>query len=879
MLVRRLAILALSTAPIVVAGAQEARRSMRAVRRTMPLVIDGKLNDPAWSLAPISAGFLQSYPKPNAPATDPIDVRVLYDNDAIYVGIRLFDAHPDSIAAPLARRDPSGIYSDWVHVLIDSYHDRRSAFLFSVSPAGVKRDALESNDTNEDPNWDAVWSVATTIDSTGWTAEFRIPLSQLRFGAAPEGGERVWGFQVVRDVARRNERDAWSPWLPTDGALVSRFGDLTGIAGVTSSSHTELLPYVSSRLTHAPADPGNPFFRANAGRASAGADVKIGLPHGFTITGAINPDFGQVEVDPEVVNLTAFETFFPEKRPFFTEGSGIFGFGQTRTYNNYEFQQYFYSRRIGGAPTRSIDATFVDAPDATAIAAAAKLTGRAGPWTVGFMDAVTPRESARFQSTSNGPAQTATVEPLSNYVVGRLRRDFGGGTTVVGSMFTLTDRSLGDAALAPLLHQRAEFGGVDFEHGWKRGLWYLSGYAAGSTVGGAPSVIAATQESAVHGFQRPDASYLHFDSTRASLTGGIAELALQKTGTNVGSVSLKTVSPGFEMNDLGFQSRADYHALSTLIGRQSFTAGRWFQNYSALVYANQTWNYGGTLIYDALGWAAYGLFKNFWSLNVGGNFAASTLDDRLTRGGPLARSPGSTLFNATVGSDTRRPLSFTAGWSGIWDSFGGGQNLAPTVSMTARPRSNVLLSITPTFRRQRVSHQYVETEIDPSASTMFGRRYVFAALDQTTFSADTRINWTFTPALSLQLYAQPFVSAGRYSRFGELERPSTSRYAVYGETQGTVSATKDTVLIDPDGVGGAPSFTIGNPDFNIRSLRGNAVLRWEYRPGSALFVVWQQRRVGSASFGDFDFERDVSAIFRQPLTNVFLVKLTYWLGL
>jgi hypothetical protein len=339
------------------------------------------------------------------------------------------------------------------------------------------------------------------------------------------------------------------------------------------------------------------------------------------------------------------------------------------------------------------------------------------------------------------------------------------------------------------------------------------------------------------------------------------------------------VSPGFEMNDLGFQSRADYQALSTLIGRQSFTAGRWFQNYSAVVYANQTWNYGGTLIYDALGWSTYALFKNFWSLNLGGNFAGSTLDDRLTRGGPLARSPGSTSLNVIVGSDTRKPFAFTAGWSGSWDSFDGGHNFAPAVSMTVRPKSNVLLSIAPTLRRQRASHQYVETEVDPSASATFGSRYVFASLDQTTFSADTRINWTFTPTLSLEVFAQPFVSAGRYSRFGELEQPSTSRYAVYGETRGTVSATTDSVRIDPDGVGGAPSFAIENPDFNIRSLRGNAVLRWEYRPGSALFVVWQQQRSGSTSFGDFDFERDVSAIFRQPLTNVFLVKLTYWLAL
>src|SRR5688572_16534026 len=388
------------TSPSATSSAAPAR-VMKATRAPSSIEIDGKLNEAAWAAAIPSGDFTQSYPNIGAKPVDPTEVRILFDDDAIYVGARMFDSRPDSIAAQLARRDATGIYSDWLHVVIDSYHDRRNAFRFAVNPRGVPKDVLHSDDRNEDLNWDAVWEVATTVDSAGWVAEYRIPFSQLRFGGAGKGVERVWGIQIQRDVARRNERDSWSPWKVTDPGYVSFSGDLVGIVDIPTPQRLEVMPYLSTKVTREPGDRSNPFFRATDASPSVGADVKYGLPGGLTLTATVNPDFGQVEVDPAVVNLSAFESFFPEKRPFFVEGASIFSLGTIRGGPSYGQQQVFYSRRIGRPPQRFPSAVYADAPDATTILGAAKVTGRVGKWTVGILDALTTEEKARTVDASN----------------------------------------------------------------------------------------------------------------------------------------------------------------------------------------------------------------------------------------------------------------------------------------------------------------------------------------------------------------------------------------------------------------------------------------------------------------------------------------------
>jgi uncharacterized protein DUF5916/cellulose/xylan binding protein with CBM9 domain len=855
---------------------------MRASRASTPISIDGKLNEPAWSSAAPAGDFIQSYPKVGAPPTDPTEVRVLYDDAALYVGVRMFDAHPDSIAAQLARRDASGIYSDWLHVIIDSYHDRRNAFRFTVNPRGVQKDVLHSDDRNEDLNWDAVWEVATTIDSLGWTAEYRIPFSQLRFGPAGKGIERVWGIHVMRDIARRNERDSWSPWKQTDPGFVSFEGDLAGIVDIPTPRRLEITPYVSTKLTRAPGNPANPFYRSNDVKPSVGADLKYGLPSGLTLTATVNPDFGQVEVDPAVVNLTAYETFFPEKRPFFVEGANIFNLGSIQGGPGYGSQQVFYSRRIGRAPQRFPNGLFVDAPEATTIIGAGKLTGKVGAWTVGVLNALTAEEKARVVDAANVES-TTPVEPLTNYFVGRIKRDFRGGNTILGFGGTAVNRDLSDTVFKNLLRSNAEVASADFEHRWSNRQWSVTGALSQSRIGGSRPVIRNAQTSSARYYQRPDADYLQVDTAANSLDGYSAKLGINKSGTWTFAGTAKSVSPGFEVNDLGFMGRVDYRNLGASGSYNNFTPGKLLRSYNLYIGTNHAWNYGGNKIWTSYFNQVGFNFTNLWSWYAGGEYDPSAIDDRLTRGGPLGRQPTQYGVWTEIDSDQRKTVSYNLEAFYYGDTRHG-YSKELEFGINVRPSSSVRVTLSPSVTRYRNTIQFVRGATDPLAAATYGRRYVFGDLFQTTLSAETRVEWTLTPLLSFQLYAQPFASAGRFKSFKELSTPATQNYAVYGEDNGsTITPVRDPVTgntlsytIDPDGAGAAPSFSIDNPDFRTHSLRGNAVVRWEYRPGSTLFFVWQQQREDFLPFeGDFRTGRETRMIFGRP-SNVFLVKATYW---
>ncbi|HEX6909786.1 MAG TPA: DUF5916 domain-containing protein, partial [Longimicrobium sp.] len=500
------------------ASAPDARRVAGAAALTGQVRLDGRLDDAAWAAAEPLTGFTQAYPNPGAPESQRTEVRVLVGPDALYVGARMFDTAPDSIAAQLSRRDVMSTYSDRISVFVDSRDDHRTAFGFGVNPRGVKTDSYQYDDTREDLTWDAVWDVATSVDSLGWTAEFRIPFSQLRFPPRV-GGERVWGLGVMRDLARREERSTWAPWTRNAPGFVSSFGQLRGLEAVRAPARLEILPYSSARLERAPGDGADPFYAQNDVAGSVGADFQYGLPGGLTLTGTINPDFGQVEVDPAVVNLTAFETFLPERRPFFVEGSDVFRFGDLTARNQFSYPQYFYSRRVGRAPQRRItggDVAYIDVPDESTILGAFKVSGKtAGGWSVGVMDAVTSREEGRFL-TSAGVRGTQNVEPLTNYFVGRVRRDLRQGRTVVGGILTATNRDLADSLFDPWLRESAYVAGVDAQHSWKGRAWTLSGFLAGSRVAGSQSILRSTQLSSARYFQRPDADHLEYDPERTS---------------------------------------------------------------------------------------------------------------------------------------------------------------------------------------------------------------------------------------------------------------------------------------------------------------------------------------------------------------------------
>ncbi len=856
---------------------------MRAVRASGSIDIDGKLNEPAWATAPAATGFTQSYPQVGGKPTDPTEVRVLYDDDALYVGVRMFDSRPDSIAAQLARRDAVGIYSDWLHLMIDSYHDRRTSFRFSVNPRGVQKDVLEFNDNNgEDINWDAVWQVATSIDSLGWIAEYRIPFSQLRFGRAAAGEERLWGIQIMRDIARRNERDSWSPWKTTDPGFVSFEGDLAGIVDIPTPRRLEIVPYISGKLTRAPGDRANPFYRSNDAKPSAGADLKYGLPSGLTLTATVNPDFGQVEVDPAVVNLSAYESFFPEKRPFFVEGANIFAIGSINGGPSFGNQQIFYSRRIGRSPQRFPDGRFVDAPGATTILGAGKLTGKVGAWTVGLLNAVTAEENARVVDAADAQSTTA-VEPLTNYFVGRVSREFRAGSTILSLGGTAVNRNLHDTVFKNLLRSSADVGSLDFEHRWANRQWALTGAISGSSINGNRSVIRSAQVSSARYYQRPDASYLSIDTAASSLRGNSLKLGLNKSGTWSFAGTAKQVSPGFEVNDLGFMGRVDYRNLGASGSYNNIEAGKLLRSYNVYVGTNHAWNYGGNKIWTSLFNQVTLNFTNLWTVYAGGEYDPGAIDDRLTRGGPLGRQPTQYGGWTQINSDQRKTVSYNL-YTDYYGDQDHGYQKDLTFGVDVRPSSSIHVTLSPNLALSHNTIQFVRGATDPLATATYGRRYVFGDLYQTTLSATTRVEWTLSPLLSFQLYAQPFASTGRFKGLKELAQPATRNYNVYGRDNGsTVSAARDPVsgkivsyTIDPDGSGVAPSFSITNPDFRTHSLRGNAVVRWEYRPGSALFFVWQQERSDFLQFeGDFRTRRETRDIFGRP-ANVFLVKATYW---
>jgi len=860
------------------------RPTMRAVFRSEPVRIDGRLDEADWGRAVPARDFTQARPDPGAPASHPSEARVLYDRDALYIGVRMLDSHPDSIARQLARRDADDIYSDWIRIGIDSYLDRRTSFIFAVSPRGVQRDEFRFNDSENDELWDAVWASAARIDSAGWTAEVRIPLSQLRFSVG-ERGVTKWGIQFGRVLARNQETSLWSPMPPQQPGVVSRYGDLVGLDSLAAPRRIEVLPYVSSQARREPGEEGDPFHEPTAASGRAGADLRYGLPAGLTLTATVNPDFGQVEVDPAVVNLSAFEVFFPERRPFFLEGVDIFRFGQSVTFNDNNPSTFFYTRRVGRAPRRSLaalGATYSDVPAQSDIVAAAKVSGKTREGlSLGVLGALTREETGRF-TTADGAINRAIVEPRTEFLVSRVRQDFRQGNTVVGGVVTGVRRNLSDPALTPLFVRNAVVSGGDFEHRWDDRTWALSGFFAGSRVAGERRVVSALQRSPIRAFQRPDATGLTLDTTRTSLGGYFGTLSLARTGGEhwLGSVTYEETSPGFEVNDLGFQTRADFRSFSTAVQFRETRIGRLLRGYEASVFFTTAANFDGDVIDRRVSVLSSGLLNSFWGYSFWGFFQPEAADDRLLRGGPLTRRPAEWQVSGELETDGRRAVVAELNFE---YSRNAAREWRHSVSLGVeiRPTSALRVQVEPQLERQYDVDQYVTEVGDPLAIGTFGRRWVFGDIDQSELSVETRAEWTFSPTLTLQLWAQPFVASGRFARFKEFRTPGAFAFDVYGRDRGTIARgtnTSQQVTVDPDGAGAAHPFTFEEQDFLVRSLRGNAVLRWEYRPGSTVFLVWQQQRQGETQVADLAATRDVSSAFRDPARNVFLAKVSFWLG-
>lgn len=786
-------------------------RTMQALRlNPTPPQIDGVLDDEIWQKAPIATDFVQKDPTEGQPASERTTIQIAYDEEALYIGARCYDREPDKITAPLVRRDQY-FETDRISVNIDPHHDHQTGYFFSVSASGCLIDGILYNDTSEDDTWDGVWEGKASRDDQGWSAEFKIPYHVLRFSYKEE---YTWGINVLRIINRKKERDDWVMTPQGVNGWVSRFGHLEGIKGIRPSKPLEIFPFVLGRSTSAS---GNQDYLS-----SAGLDLRYGLSSNLSLNATINPDFGQVEADPAVLNLSVFETFFEERRPFFVESNSLFSSPQPDIVGINNPSQLFYSRRIGKQPGRFAvpdNSETINQPEATTILGAGKFSGKTAARTsFGVLDAVTASEYALIEDEDTGLRRRHRLEPRTNSLIGRVQQDLGTNSSVGMTMTAVNGEDF----------RPAYVGGVDGNLKWRQNAYGLYTRLAGSRAG--------TDLDPKQGYE--GTAYFY-----------------KFSGHFGGQAYFNARSPGFEVNDLGYMDRADWiqtggHVYAQIqkpwkLARKSgFNLNTWTH-----------WNYDQVKLRQGVNFNTWNELKNYWFFQVGISREFEAQDDLETRGGPLMTAPARFWYWGNLRTDGRKMFSLGFYPSGeVVDGDRGG-NWQLKFSLNARPRPNIQFELAPSYQSQSNFAQWI-TNIDDNGDGT-DDHFVFGQLKSHTLDLTTRLNVAFSPTLTLQTYVQSFVVAGDYRSVKELARPESYDFIPYAG------------LSD-------------NPDFSRRSLRGNMVLRWEYRPGSALFLVWSQSRSA-----DLDETVDpelrpfagVKDSFADEGNNVFLVRLNYWLGI
>jgi hypothetical protein len=817
--------------------------AVRATHTAEPPVLDGRDAEAIWGATPVIDQFLEAKPSEGASPKFRTVARVAYDESNLYVFVRSFDPHPDSIASHLARRDEE-TPSDLITLMLDPYHDRRTGYEFTVNPAGVKADYAIYNDGDEDVAWDAVWDVATQIDSLGWTAEYRIPLSQLNY-SSKSGGK--FGVLFWRVIQRHTATVTWPLYRTSRSGLSSQFGELTGLEGLGRPGRAEVTPYVVAKSEP---DLASPDFEQQQD-LTLGGDVKYRIASNVLLNATLNPDFGQVEADPSELNLSAFETFFEERRPFFVEGKGLFTFrvNCVVVVDCDTGEGLFYSRRIGRSPQLTDVYGDETSPTSTRILGAGKVTGRLpGGFSLGFVDAVTDRVA--------GPGDV-TLEPTTNYGVIRGNQDFRGGEGSLGFIFTGVNRSL-DAASASQLHRSAYTGGVDAR--WRfNGRYEASGSFDLSRVAGDSAALALTQKDPVHLYQRPDDN-LEFDSTRTSLSGTNQELRFAKVaGKRLRfETAYQRRTPGFEINDIGFLRQADQQMWTSWANLAWYEPNKIYQQLRWNFNNWQHWSAEGLPTERAFNSNVHVQFNSRWWLHLGGTLGqlGSTYCDRCARGGPAVRQDPYIAPWIVIEGDNRRTLMPILSANYFRGDGGRSEQVVLEPELQLKVSTRFTTSLAATYDRNRDDRQYFDTFTDPAG----GQHYTFAHLEQKTLSLTWRLGYTFTPTTTLQIYASPFVSKGTYSDVREIADARagdySARYRPYGD----------------------PAVTDNPGGFNFQEFRSNVVFRWEYRPGSTLFLVWSQGRAAESQVeGTQSFRGDLNDLFSQRANNTFLVKVSYWL--
>jgi hypothetical protein len=838
-------------------------------------VIDGVINEPVWDTVEWSSDFVQRDPDDGQPPAQQTRFKIVYDDEALYFAFHLED-DPEQLSPILARRD--SFPGDWVEVNIDSYGDKRTAFSFTISLSGTRGDELISNDgSNWDTSWNPIWIGRARATETGWTAETRIPLSQLRFSGA---ADQTWGLQVMRRLFRLEERSTWQHIPKDSSGWVSQFGELRGLENLQPKRRIELVPYGVARAESYEKEEGNPFRTGSDNELEVGLDGKIGLSNNVTLDFTFNPDFGQVEADPSEVNLTAFETFFQERRPFFVEGKQIFDLrlAPAITGGSFARDTLFYSRRIGQGtgfePDLPEDGYF-DAPLQTRILGAAKVSGKtASGMSIGVLNSVTDEEMG--DTYIDGQRGEITASPLTNYFVGRLQQDFRDGDTVFGGMVTAVNRKIEDEHLE-FLRDQAYAGGLDLSTYFKDRDYRFDMNLLGSTIRGSEEAIAEAQTSSARYYQRPDNESASFDPTRTSLSGHSGSMRLRRTSNHelMFETGVAWRSPGFEINDLGFMRSADQINQFTWVGyskrnpfsifdRAQWNANQWLD-----------WDYAGNFLGDRYNTNANAQFRNKYHVWTGLTRTNEFTSNTALRGGPSSLWPGDWAFNIGGGSDQRKDIHGSAGTYIRKGDHDSATFHEMWLDLVVRPTKALRFTVSPSYFTDERELQYVTTEaLDED------ERYVFGSLDQETFVLTVRLDYSITPDLTIQFYGQPFTSVGRYAGFKRITEPKAKRYrdrfTTFGESQISYEAEDDSYSVDENG-NGIVDYSFGNPDFDLRDFNSNLVFRWEYRPGSTVYFVWSQSRFSSDRIGrDLDVRDDFSNLFNAHADNVILLKIGKW---
>ncbi|MCB9208481.1 MAG: carbohydrate binding family 9 domain-containing protein [Ignavibacteriales bacterium] len=851
--------------------------SVQAYKTFSEIKLDGILNESVYQNEPVT-NFTQKIPDEGQPATEESKIWITYDDENIYFSANFLDSQPGSIDQNLMRRD-NVVPSDWFFIYMDPYNDDRTGYFFAVNPGGSIADGILFNDSWDDNSWDGIWEAKTKVNDDGWTAEIKIPFSQLRF---KESENMVWGINLNRDIKRRNENSFLVMVPSKESGFVSRFADLVGLDGITPKQRFEVLPYFVQKAQYLIHDSDDPFYSGNQYKTSFGADFKIGLSSNLNIDATVNPDFGQVEVDPAVVNLSAFETYFEEKRSFFIEGNNLFYFGVGGANNNWGFNfgnpELFYSRRIGKAPSGDIpDNDFADYPRETRILGAAKLTGKIDEtWSIGGLSAFTERTYATI--SNNQKKSNYEIEPFTHFGVLRSQKEFNDNRQALGFMFTSANRDLRTDNLSNSLAQNAYTFGID---GWtfldSSKTYVLTGYFAGSHLNGSKEALVNIQERPYRYFQRPDATYIRLDSNRTSLGGYYTRLALNKQEGNFYiNSAIGAVSPGFENSDLGFQWMADKINGHVVLGYRWYEPGEIFRR--TMIYAAhfRDYDFEGNNLNNGFMIFSFMQFMNYYNLEMQLSYNLEEYNKSLTRGGPLSKNPEENYIGLEFSTDSRKELvfGFDIGYENntlteTWFNF------EPFIEW--KPSSQISITFGPEYTNNFSKRQWIDNFKDEFAVETYKQRYVFGEINQESISANIRLNWTITPKMSLQLFMQPLISVGKFDNFKELAKPGEMDFNEFNNV--VYNGEDEEYIIDPDGNGPASEFAFSNPDFNYKSLRGTLVYRWEILPGSIFYLVWSHDRANFDHPGKFKFGRDFNDLLYSDTNDIFLAKFSYWLDL